>query len=58
VATKLRDFHENIASRFCFSHHIPHNHTHHNRFTALFLVLPGWAGARRETSGLYGARED
>jgi len=34
-----------------------HQH-HHNRFTALFPGLPGWAGARRETSGLYGARED
>jgi len=22
--------------------------THHNRFTALFLGLPGWASARRE----------
>jgi len=26
----------------------PHNTTHHNRFTALFLGLPGSAGARRE----------
>jgi len=25
-----------------------HHTHHHNRFTALFLWLPGWAGARRE----------
>jgi len=31
---------------------------YHNRFTALFLGPPGWAGARWETSGLYGAREN
>jgi len=31
---------------------------HHNHFMALFPGLPGWAGARRETSGLHGARED
>jgi len=26
----------------------PHHHHHHNRFLALFLGPPGWAGARRE----------
>jgi len=31
---------------------------HHNRFKALFPGPPGLAGARRETSGLHGARED
>jgi len=25
-----------------------HNHPHHNRFTALFLGPPWWAGARTE----------
>jgi len=31
---------------------------HHNHFTALFPGPPGWAGARRELTGLYGAMED
>jgi len=30
----------------------------HNRFKAVFPRPPGSAGARRETSGLCGARED
>ena len=28
--------------------HYLYNHLHHNRFTALFLGPPGWAGARTE----------
>jgi len=36
---------------------IIHTHTH-NHFTALFPGLSRSAGARSETSGLYGARED
>jgi len=37
---------------------LPHTNTH-NHFTAIFPGLPGWAGARREASGLYyGAKED
>jgi len=31
---------------------------YYNHFMALFPGPPGWAGARRETSGLYGSRED
>jgi len=34
-----------------------YNH-HHNHFTAHILAPSGWAGGRRETSELYGARED
>jgi len=34
------------------------HHHYHKRFTAIFLGLPRWASDRRETSGLYGARED
>jgi len=42
----------------CNAHQTFSQPPHHNHFTALFPGLPGWAGARRETSGLYGARED
>ena len=36
----------NIIIKLPSKRHVTHTHTH-NRFTALFLGLPGWAGARR-----------